>query len=107
MDRDDVRMRESCYGTHLAVKACHRVGIGRQALWQDLDRDISAESGIPRSIHVAHATGTEGGDNFIRAEARSWGEGHGSMRDYRTRSEMRGAPQNAITTSSGYQSEWA
>ena len=84
MDCDDVRMRESGYGTRLAVKACHRVGIGRQPLWQDLDRDISAESGIPRSIHFTHATGTEGGDNLIGAEARSWGKGHGSMHDYRT-----------------------
>src|SRR5262245_30389524 len=71
-------------GTRLAVKTRHRVGIGRQLFWQDLDCDIAAESGIPRSIHFTHATGAEGGDNFIRAEARSWGKGHGSMRDYRT-----------------------
>jgi hypothetical protein len=84
MDRHDVRMRESGYGTRLAVKACHCVGIGGQPLRQDLDRDISAEPGIPRSIHLTHAAGTKGGDNLIGAEARSWGKGHGSMRDYRT-----------------------
>ena len=72
MDRDDVRVRESRDCTRLAVKARHRIGIGRQPLWQDLDRDIPAESGIPRSIHFAHATGAEGVDDFIRAEARSW-----------------------------------
>jgi hypothetical protein len=76
MDRDDVRVRESRDGTRLAMKTRHRVGIGRQPFWQDLDRDIAAESGIPRSIHCTHATGAEGGDNFIRAEARSWGKCH-------------------------------
>src|SRR4029078_5340362 len=85
MDRDDVRVRESRDCTRLAVKACHRVGIGRQPLWQYLARDIAAESGIPRTIHFTHATGTEGGDDLIRAEARSWGKGQGSFAILRRR----------------------
>ena len=84
MDRDDVWMRESRDRTRFPMKARQRVGIRHQPRGQYLDRDIPEESGIPRSIHFAHATGAEGGEDFIRAKAGSGGKGHGSMRDYKT-----------------------
>src|SRR5262245_65116034 len=77
MNRDDVRVRECGDGAGLLVEARHRLRIARQPLRQELQRDMASEPGIARSIHLAHATRAEKGDDFIRANVRSGSERHG------------------------------
>ncbi len=49
-------------------EAIRIVGDRRQ---QHLDRDVAIQLGIARAIHLAHAAGAEGGEDFVRAEARA------------------------------------
>ena len=48
---------------------------------QDLDGDHAVEAGVARSINLAHATRTEGGEDFVRTEASAGREGHAACRD--------------------------
>jgi hypothetical protein len=41
----------------------------RESVREDLDRDGTIEAGVAGSIDFAHSTGTEGGLDFVRAEA--------------------------------------
>jgi len=42
---------------------------------QNLDRDRAIEAGIARRVDFTHAPGTEGGEDFVRTEARAGSEG--------------------------------
>jgi hypothetical protein len=44
------------------------IGIRRERVWKDLDRDVTIEPRVARAIHLAHATGAEHVGNFIGAE---------------------------------------
>ncbi len=41
-----------------------------------LNRHVPIKRGVMRPIDGAHAAGTEGGDDFVRAKARAGGNGH-------------------------------
>ena len=45
---------------------------------KNLERDFSAQAGVPRSIHLAHAAGANRRDDFIRAKPRAWRVSHRS-----------------------------
>jgi hypothetical protein len=62
-------------GEHLrfALESGQAIGIAREYLGQDLERDIAAEPRIARAPHFAHAARAEGGQHFIRAEAHTSG----------------------------------
>ena len=66
----------------LALEARQAVGIPRERVRQELDRDIASELRVPRPIDFAHAAGSEGGDNLVRAKARACGEGQTLLVDY-------------------------
>src|SRR5882672_12276037 len=65
-------------GQHLrlALKACEAIGIERERLWDDLQRNVATELRIARAIDLAHAAGAEGGEDLIRAETASGCESH-------------------------------
>ena len=65
------RREDLCF----ALEARHALGIQREGIGQDLDRDVAAQSGISRAIHLAHAAGADGGEDLIRPEASAQGEG--------------------------------
>ena len=43
---------------------------------RNFDRYVAMQSRIARSIHLAHAAGADGRDDFIRAEFRAGSERH-------------------------------
>ena len=55
MNCQDVRMGERRDGPGLAFKTREGLGIGGDGLRQHLDRDIPAEPGVPRPIHLSHS----------------------------------------------------
>ena len=59
-------------GQHLrlALEACEAIGIERERVGDDLQRDVATELRIARAIDLAHPARAEGGDDLIRAEAR-------------------------------------
>ena len=75
MDDCDVRMIQR--GQHLgfAVEARKPLRIAGEGLWQNLDRDLALQLRVARAIDLAHATGAERGQDFVRAEARAGCEG--------------------------------
>lgn len=43
-------------------------GVGRECLWQDLQRNVAQEFGISRAIHLPHPTLAQLGDDFVLAD---------------------------------------
>jgi hypothetical protein len=46
-------------------------GVGGHICRQDLERDIAPQPRIVRAIHVSHAARADGGQDFVRTQARS------------------------------------
>jgi hypothetical protein len=63
-------------GAGLALEALAPIGIGCQIGRQDLDGDVAVQPRVARAIDLAHAAGTERGEDFVRAETRPDGQGH-------------------------------
>jgi hypothetical protein len=81
--RADVRMGQGRDGLRLALEARPRVGILRKMRGKDLDRDETVEPRVARAIHLAHAPGSERGDDLVRTEARARGQAHSiSLREF-------------------------
>ena len=57
------------------------IGIVRERVGQDLDRDIAIELRVARAIHLAHAAFADRGGDLVGAEARAGGKGQ-SWCDY-------------------------
>jgi hypothetical protein len=51
-----------------SLEARHAIGIVSERLGQDFQRDVTAKFGVPRPIHLAHATGANWREDLIRAE---------------------------------------
>jgi hypothetical protein len=70
----DVKQR----GEHLRLtrEACQAFGIERKRVWQHLDGDVAIELRVARAIHLAHAAGAEGRDNFVGTETRARQHSH-------------------------------
>ena len=58
-----------------AQEAREPLGVVRERLGQDLDRDVAVQLRIARSIDFAHAPTADGLDQGEDAEARAGGEG--------------------------------
>ena len=58
-------------------KRARRSGSSANDVGQDLERDVAIQLRVARAIDLAHAAGAEGGEDFVRAEARAGGEGQG------------------------------
>ena len=62
----------------LALKACEPVGIAREELGKDLQRDVTIELRVARTIDLTHAARAECRDDLVGAEARTGGQRHES-----------------------------
>src|SRR5437867_11060962 len=56
------------------------VGVAREEIGQHFDRDVAIRRRVARAIDFPHATGSEGGENLVRAEARAGGKGQTACR---------------------------
>ena len=72
----DVRVREGGESARFTLEAGAGRGVGRHVCGQDLDRHCTREAGVTCAIDLAHAAGTEGRDDFGRAESSAGCECH-------------------------------
>ena len=74
VDCGDVGMIQR--GEHLgfALEPCQAVGVVRERLRQDLDRDVTIQLGVACAVDLTHSTLADRGDDFVDAEARAGAE---------------------------------
>ena len=75
VDRADVRMVQRGQHLRLALETGEAIGIEREGVRHDLQRDLAIQLRVARAIHLAHAAGAEGGEDFIRADSGAGTEG--------------------------------
>ena len=77
------RRRETLY-VHLgfAVEAIAELRIVGELGGKDFDGDDAIEARVARLVDLAHTAGSDGGDDFIRAESSAGSERHGEWLDY-------------------------
>ena len=76
VERADMRMVESGNALRLTLEAFPKHRIDSQRRRQDFDRDDTLESRVARLVDLAHPTGAERRQDFIRSESGSGGERH-------------------------------
>ena len=81
VDRGDVGMIQRGERFGLALESGQALGVGREGLRQDLDRDLTTERRVRRPMHLPHAALADGRGDFVDAEAGAGGEGQ-RWRDY-------------------------
>jgi hypothetical protein len=78
VDRRDVRMIERRQRLRLALEAGEPLGILRERIRQDLERDLPAKAGVGGAIDRAHTALANRRGDFVDAEARASREGQGA-----------------------------
>jgi hypothetical protein len=76
VDRRDVRMIQRREEFRFALKARQPVRIRRELRWEDFECDLAFQPAVGRAIHLAHAAGSERGDDLVRTQAGAEGERH-------------------------------
>jgi hypothetical protein len=71
INRTNVRMIERGQHLRLALETCEAVGVERERVGDDLQRDVAIQLGIAGAIDLAHAAGAELADDFVRADTRA------------------------------------
>ncbi len=82
VDVRDVRMIQRGEGLRFALEAREPVGVARERLGQDLDRDVAIELRVARPIDLAHAAFADLRGDFVDAETGAGSEGHRERSDY-------------------------
>src|SRR5262245_4460504 len=70
-------MIERSENLRLASESGEPLGIVSVRVGQNLQRDVPVELGVAGAVDLAHATGTNGSEDFVRTEAGAGREGHG------------------------------
>ena len=71
----DVRMIQRRERLRFALEAGQAIGISRERVGQDLDRDVAIQLRVARAIHLAHAAGADRRGDLVGAEAGAGSEG--------------------------------
>jgi hypothetical protein len=66
----DVRVVQRGKRLRLAFEAHQPIGIGRERLGQDFQRDVAIELRIARAIHLTHAACAEAAGDFVQPDRR-------------------------------------
>ena len=74
VERADVGMVQARDSLGFALEALGGHATIGLAGEQQLDRDFAIEAGVFREVHLAHATRSERGDYFVRAQASAGSE---------------------------------
>jgi hypothetical protein len=82
--RENVRVIQRRRGSRFLLEALQAIGIGRERRREHLDGDVGSQPRIARAIHLAHAAGADGADDFVRTEPCTGLEGHGGLSRRRT-----------------------
>ena len=78
MELRDVRMVQRGEDLRFAVEAGEALGIPREEIRQNLDRNVTIEASVPRAEHFAHAAGAERREHFKRTQAIANNHRHGA-----------------------------
>ncbi len=68
VDRADVRMIQRGEHPRLPLEAREPLGVARERVRQELDRDIALELRVARAVHLTHAARTEQGLHLIHTK---------------------------------------
>ena len=82
MDRRDIRMIQRGERPGFALEPREALGILRERLRQDLDRDLTAQVRIGGSVHLAHAADADLRGNGVWTQAGTRREAHNRDRFY-------------------------
>ena len=72
IERDDIRVVEAGHGARLVLESRQAFGVRGHVGGQHLERDVTTEAAVARTVHLAHAACAERGDDLIAAECRAW-----------------------------------
>lgn len=75
-DGDDVRVVEGGDYLGFSFKAGHPVGVPRESVGKDLQRNVTIQFRVACTVDLSHAAGSNRRDDFIRAEAHASSQGH-------------------------------
>jgi hypothetical protein len=67
VDRNNIGMIERREQLGFALKTVQPVGIVREGLGKNLERDLAIQSGVVRFIHLSHAAGAHQRQQLVRA----------------------------------------
>ena len=88
VDRQDIRVIQRSRRARFLLEPTQSLGIAGEGGRQDLDRHVTPQTGIARSIHLAHPAGADERDNFVDAEPHAGNQRHREwkeMADYTSR----------------------
>ena len=66
---EDVRVVQRRGRAGFLLESMEAIGVGRECAGQDLDRHVTPEPRIARTVDLAHAACAKCGDDLIRPEA--------------------------------------
>ena len=69
VDLRDVRVVQRREHLPFALEARDAIGVGRERLGQNLQRDVAIEVRVFRAIDLTHPASAEGGRDFVRSES--------------------------------------
>ena len=72
----DMRVAQGRNRFGLAFKTRFEIRVGTKMRWQDFDGYISTQSGVARTVHLAHAACTQRRLDLVRPELRAISERH-------------------------------
>jgi hypothetical protein len=67
-DGDDMRVVERRDGLGLPSEARQTVGVQREGIGQNLQRNVTKQSRVTRAVDLTHATGAERRQDLVRTE---------------------------------------
>ena len=70
-------MIERRHCLRLELKSCDRIAISARRFGKDLDRYVTIEASVMRSVNLPHPTRPDRLEDFVEAEASAGREGHG------------------------------
>src|SRR5262245_13297915 len=73
--RADVWVIQRGDRARLAIEPLTQLSIGGECFGQHLDRDGAIEPRVARAVNLPHAAAANQRQNFVSAEARTWGDG--------------------------------
>ena len=74
--RADVRMAEVRDDLSFAIETCLHVGIAHPLRRQNFDGHTTIQARVCCEIHLAHASGSDSREDFVRAETCTFGDSH-------------------------------
>ena len=68
VNREDVRVRQGRDRLRFPFESGKRIGVLRQPVGKDFDRDVAGEARVPSAVHLSHSSGAQGREDFVWSE---------------------------------------